>query len=99
MRVYRVTPKAETPVNAYAYPALTPRGTGVHEVQSLPEADKALDQIRQRLIGRCWAANTTMRRLSARIAVPEGMTGYLNDENAQGDNRDTSYLMTNDFTL
>ena len=98
MRVYRVTPKAETPVNAYAYPALTPRGTGVHEVQSLPEADKALDQIRQSLIAQ-YGGEYDYEEFSARIAVPEGMTGYLNDENTQGDNRDTSYLMTNDFTL
>ena len=98
MRVYRVTPKAETPVNAYAYPALTPCGTGVHEVQSLPEADKALDQIRQSLIAQ-YGGEYDYEEFSARIAVPEGMTGYLNDENAQGDNRDTSYLMTNDFTL
>lgn len=98
MRVYRVTPKAETPVNAYSYPVLTPRGTGVHEVQSLPEADKALDQIRQSLIAQ-YGGEYDYEEFSARIAVPEGMTGYLNDENAQGDNRDTSYLMTNDFTL
>ena len=98
MRVYRVTPKAETPANAYAYPALMPRGTGVHEVQSLPEADKALDQIRQSLIAQ-YGGEYDYEEFTARIAVPEGMTGYLNDENAQGDNRDTSYLMTNDFTL
>ena len=98
MRVYRVTPKTETPENAYAYPTLTPRGTGVHEVQTLPEADKALDSIRQKLIAQ-YAEEYDYEELTARIAVPEGMTGYLNDENAQGDNRDTSYLMTNDFTL
>ena len=98
MRVCRVTPKAETPENAYAYPVLTPRGTGVHEVQTLPEADKALDTIRQKLIAQ-YAEEYDYEELTARIAVPEGMTGYLNDENAQGDNRDTSYLMTDDFTL
>ena len=98
MRVYRVTPKTETSENAYAYPALTPRGTGVHEVQTLPEADKALDAIRQKLIAQ-YAEEYDYEELTARIAVPEGMTGYLNDENAQGDNRDTSYLMTDDFTL
>ena len=98
MCVYRVTPKTETPENAYAYPTLTPRGTGVHEVQVLPEADKALDTIRQNLIAQ-YAEEYDYEELTARIAVPEGMTGYLNDENAQGDNRDTSYLMTDDFTL
>ena len=98
MSVYRVTPRAETPANAYAYPTLTPRGSGVHEVQTLPEADKALDTIRQKLIAQ-YAGEYDYEELTARIAVPEGMTGYLNDENAQGDNRDTSYLMTNDFTL
>ena len=30
---------------------------------------------------------------------PEGLTAYFNDTNAQGDNRDASYLMTEDFTL
>ena len=98
MRVYRVTPKEETPENAYEYPTLTPRGTGVHEVQTMPEADKTLDAIRLHLIAE-YGDEYDYEELSARIAVPEGMTGYLNDENAQGDNRDTSYLMTNDFTL
>ena len=98
MSVYRVTPKTEAPENAYAYPTLTPRGTGVHEVQALPQADKALDAIRQNLIAQ-YSEEYDYEELTARIAVPEGMTGYLNDENAQGDNRDTSYLMTDDFTL
>lgn len=96
--VYRITPMEETPQNAYAYPALTPRGTGIHEVQSVPEADKTLDQIRASLIAE-YGEEYTYEEFSSRIAVPEGMTGYLNDENAQGDNRDTSYLMTDDFVL
>ena len=33
------------------------------------------------------------------IAVPEGMTSYFNDTNSQGDNHDTTYLMTENFTL
>lgn len=98
MNVYRVTPRTEAPENAYASPTLTPRGTGVHEVQTLPEANKALDEIRRKLIAQ-YAEEYDYEELTARIAVPEGMTGYLNDENAQGDNRDTSYLMTDDFTL
>ena len=57
-----------------------------------------MDQIRQSLIAQ-YGGEYDYEEFSARIAVPEGMTGYLNDENAQGDNRDTSYLMTNDFTL
>ena len=98
MSVYRITPKAEIGHNAYAYPVLTPRGSGIHEVQVVPGADKALDTIRQNLIAQ-YADEYTYEDLPSRIAVPEGMTGYLNDENAQGDNRDTSYLMTDDFTL
>lgn len=98
MSVYRVTPKTETSENAYANPTLTPRGIGMHEVQTLPQADKALDTIRQNLIAQ-YAGEYDDEERTARIAVPEGMTGYLNDENAQGDNRDTSYLMTDDFTL
>lgn len=96
--VYRITPMEETPQNAYPYPVLTPRGTGVHEVQTVPEADKILDQIRAGLIAE-YGEDYTYEELSSRIAVPEGMTGYLNDANTQGDNRDTSYLMTDDFVL
>ena len=37
--------------------------------------------------------------LTSDIAVPEGLTAYTKDTNAQGDNKDTSYLMTDNFTL
>ena len=37
--------------------------------------------------------------LTGDIAVPEGLTAYTKDINSLGDNRDTSYLMTKDFTL
>lgn len=98
MSVYRITPKTQTAENAYAYPTLTPRGNGIQEVCTVPDARKVLDQIREKIIAQ-YEDEYTYEELSARIAVPEGMTGYLNDENAQGDNRDTTYLMTDDFTL
>lgn len=96
--VYRVTPKSDVTPDAYQNPVLKVRGTGENEISTLPDANRTLDQIRANLIAQ-YGAEYTYEELSSRIAVPEGMTGYQNDENAQGDNRDTTYLMTNDFVF
>ena len=78
--------------------ALTPRGTGVHEISKLEKGSQHLDTIRDSIIAQ-YADEYDYEELSTDIAVPEGLTAYLNDANAQGDNRDTSYVMTKDFTL
>ncbi len=96
--VYRITPKEESSENPYGIEPLRERGNGELELIKVPNAAQGLDEIRENLIAQ-YGEEYTYEELSARIAVPEGMTGYQNDENAQGDNRDTSYLMTNDFTL
>ena len=84
MRVYRITPKTEAPENAYAYPTLMPRGTGVHEVQTLPEAGKTLDEIRPTYrFNAQHAGEYDCEKPTARCAAAEAMTGDLNDENAQ----------------
>lgn len=98
VHVYRMTPKEEIAANPYSVEKLRERGNGELELIKVPNAAQGLDEIRENLI-REYGDEYTYEELSARIAVPEGMTGYQNDENAQGDNRDTSYLMTNDFTL
>lgn len=97
MTVLRVTP--ETP-NASPLPAspVTTRGTGVHETAALPRANADLAAIRAALIAQ-YADEYDYEEPTVDIAVPEGMTAYLNDRNAQGDNHDTTYLMTTDFTL
>lgn len=99
MLVYRITPKSEqSNPSPYPFTDLRERGTGQHEVAILPEAAKELDTIRTNLINQ-YKDDYTYEELSAEIAVPEGMTAYLNDTNAQGDNRDAAYTMTSDFTL
>lgn len=73
-------------------------GTGAGETVMIPTAKQDLDTIRNNLIKQYGNAYT-YEELSSYIAVQEEMTGYLNDRNSQGDNRDASYLMTDDFTL
>lgn len=98
-KVYRITPKDEnTEKSLYGTDYARERGTGKSETAVLPDAPSTLAEIRARLIEE-YGADYTYEELSADIAVPEGMTAYLNDTNAQGDNRDTTYLMTRDFTL
>lgn len=99
MQVYRITPKDDSETSApYTLADLRERGTGVHEISLLPEAPQALDEIRSNLIEQ-YSDEYTYEEFSPDIAVPEGMTAYLNDINAQGDNRDAAYTMTANFTL
>lgn len=102
IHAYRITPKNERTApdqqKPYGMQQLHERGTGQHELASVPNANSALDEIRANLIKK-YGDKYEYQDLLAHIAVPEGMTGYLNAENAQGDNRDASYLMTDDFKL
>lgn len=96
--VYRVTPKTELPSSPYENETLTPRGTGEHEAAVLDNVEEHLDEIRNSLIAQ-YGDEYDYEELTSDIAVPEGLTAYTKDTNAQGDNRDTSYLMTQNFTL
>ncbi|MBU5480742.1 hypothetical protein [Blautia sp. MSJ-19] len=96
--LYRVTPKEEQAADPYENAAVTPRGTGKHETEVMDEPSKHLNSIREAIIAK-YASDYTYEELKSDIAVPEGLTAYYNDMNSQGDNRDTTYLMTRDFTL
>lgn len=96
--VYRVTPSEQVPSDPYANETLTVRGNGVHEAALLDDAEENLDAIRSALIAK-YSGEYDYEELSADIAVPEGLTAYTKDVNALGDNKDTSYLMTEEFTL
>lgn len=96
--LYRVTPNGERAAEPYAYPAVTARGTGEHELSRVGNAAAQLAAIRRALLAQ-YADEYDYEELSCRIAVPEGSTAYITDCNAQGDNRDAAYLMTDDFTL
>ena len=95
---YRVTPKTEIASNPYANETIIPRGTGEHEVAILDNAEENLDTIRRAIIAK-YSDEYNYEELGGEIAVPEGLTAYITDFNAKGDNRDTSYTMTPDFTL
>ncbi len=96
--VYRITPKSEIPSSPYENEKLIPRGTGEHEAFVLDNVEQHLDEIRNSIIEQ-YANEYDYEELTSDIAVPEGLTAYTKDTNAQGDNRDTSYLMTQNFTL
>lgn len=96
--VYRVTPKTEIASAPYANEKLIPRGTGEHEAAVLSDVEQHLDEIRNSLIEQ-YADEYDYEEFTSDIAVPEGLTAYTKDTNAQGDNRDTAYLMTQNFTL
>ncbi len=95
--VLRVTPGTPNDSPLPASP-ITTRGTGTHETAALPRANADLAAIRAALIAQ-YADEYDYEEPTVDIAVPEGPTAYLNDRNAQGDNHDTTYLMTTDFTL
>ena len=97
MRVVRVTPSAPNDAPLAATP-ITTRGTGVHEIAALPHAAVDLEAIREAIIAQ-YADEYDYEEPAVDIAVPEGMTSYFNDTNSQGDNHDTTYLMTENFTL
>lgn len=96
--VYRVTPKTEIASAPYENEKLIPRGNGEHEAAVLCDVERHLDEIRNSLIAQ-YADAYDYEELTSDIAVPEGLTAYIKDTNAQGDNRDTAYLMTQNFTL
>lgn len=100
--VYRITPKSnegeEKESKPYAQMDVTVRGTGTRETTMVPTAKQDLGEIRNSLIEQ-YQGEYSYEELSSDIAVQEETTGYINDRNSQGDNRDTSYLMSKDFTL
>lgn len=96
--LYRVTPATEQTADPYENAAVKPRGTGKHETEAMDEPSRHLDSIREAIIAK-YSSDYTYEELKSDIAVPEGLTAYYNDTNSQGDNRDTTYLMTRDFTL
>lgn len=100
--VFRITPKTdETSTKKskpYAQMERVVHGTGISETVTVPTAKQDLNAIRSELIAQ-YQDEYTYEELSSDIAVQEETTGYINDCNSQGDNRDAAYLMTKDFTL
>lgn len=97
MLVLRITPKG---VHRHPAPAeaVVTRGCGIHEADAIPQVRQTLDALRSALIAE-FGSGYTYEEPGIDIAVPEGRCAYLCDRNSQGDNHDTTYLMSGDFVL
>jgi hypothetical protein len=93
-RVFRVTPSETTTLDPYGVPALRVRGTGdASELNLLG----ALEELRQAILARYGAAHAT--ELETSVWLYEGYDAIQRGINVIGENRDTTYLRSDDFTL
>lgn len=94
-RVFRLTPTTESaPVDPFAVPALRIRGTGTtEELDLLPQ----LDALEDAILARYGPENATM--LGTSIWLLEGYDAIQRGVDVIGENRDTVYLRSENFTL
>ena len=94
VRVFRLTPTESMPLDPYKTPALRVRGTG-----DMSEFDLlgALEDLRQAILARHGSAKAT--ELGTSVWLYEGPDAIQRGINVIGENRDTTYLRSEDFTL
>jgi hypothetical protein len=94
VKLFRLTPANATTLDPYEVPALRVRGTGdTSEFDLLG----ALEELRQAILAKHGAANAT--ELATSVWLYEGFDAIQRGINVIGENRDTSYLRSEDFTL
>lgn len=94
MRVFRLTPIEPTVLDPYDTPDLRVRGTGdTSEFDLLG----ALEELRQAILARHGSANAT--ELTTSVWLYEGFDAIQRGVDVIGENRDTVYLRSEDFTL
>ena len=94
VKLFRLTPTNTTTLDPYEVPALRVRGTGdTSEFDLLG----ALEELRQAILAKHGAANAT--ELATSVWLYEGFDAIQRGINVIGENRDTSYLRSEDFTL
>jgi hypothetical protein len=94
VKLFRLTPTNATTLDPYDVPALRVRGTGdTSEFDLLG----ALEELRQAILAKNGAVNPT--ELTTSVWLYEGFDAIQRGINVIGENRDTSYLRTEDFTL
>ncbi|MCX6555681.1 MAG: hypothetical protein NTZ12_11830 [Candidatus Aminicenantes bacterium] len=96
VRVFRVTPRLQPPLDPFPVPTLRRRGTGVSEYQIVPDAAAGLESLRAAILAR-YGAGHDYRELSTDIWLPEGFTGLAQDIDVLAEDRDTTYLKTAGF--
>ncbi len=94
MQVFRLTPTDPTTLDPYDVPDLRVRGTGkTSELDLLG----ALEELRQAILAKHGAAHAT--ELGTSVWLYEGFDAIQRGIDVIGENRDTVYLRSEDFTL
>jgi hypothetical protein len=94
-RVFRLTPKIiSNSTQAYGVPKLRVRGTGNTSELNLTSA---LNDLREAILKENKGANVT--ELTTQVWLYEGYDALQRGIDVIGENRDTTYLRTNNFTL
>ena len=93
-RVFHLTQDPQTvKLDPFPMPQLLKRGTGSTEVDLMP----SLEDLRQAILNKY--PGYTATELTTRIWLNEWLDGIQRRENLLGENRDTSYLCSENFTL
>jgi hypothetical protein len=96
-KVYRITPQTSSSLNPFPVPALKPRGSGKSEFEILNNVTGDMETLRTAILQKYATSAYTYKELDTSIGLLEGIAAYANDTNAQGDNRDTTYLKAGNF--
>jgi len=89
VRVFRLTPKAQTTLDPFDTPELTRRGTGTNEMDLMP----AVEDLRSAILAKY--SNYQATELQTDIWLAEAYESIQGNVDVLGESRDTSYLRTN----
>lgn len=98
-RVFRLTPKQELAADPYPVPELRQRGSGISEFKIVPNAAADLETVRRAILKKYGLPQYKAKELHTSIWLPEGYIGISDDLDVLAEDRDTTYLKTDDFQL
>ncbi|OGP49972.1 MAG: hypothetical protein A2Y79_14765 [Deltaproteobacteria bacterium RBG_13_43_22] len=98
-RVFRLTPQKILNEDPYAVPKLKPRGNGVSEFKIIPKAAADLETLRRAILEKYGSPDYQIKELHTTIWLPDGFVGIADDLDVLAEDRDTTYLKTDDFQL
>lgn len=96
-RLFRITPNNSISLEPFPVPELKPRGSGKSEFEIFSNVTGDMETLRSAIIRQYATSDYTYTELNTAIGLLEGWAAYANDTNAQGDNRDTTYLKADNF--
>ncbi len=97
LKVYRVTPDSIFEADPYPMPELKPRGSGTTEFELVANLTADLETLRAGILQKYATSEYTYVEYTTDMSVPDGLVAYMDDTDALGDNRDTTYMQTPDF--